>query len=76
MCGFLPQSGSEAENDAAIAHMAERAGMLRSVTIDMQSEVDSQNRLLDSIVRLTRVVTMLESDVVERTPLMNLSRVV
>ena len=31
--------------------MAERAGMLRSVTVEMQSEVDSQNRLLDSMVR-------------------------
>ena len=59
MCVFLVQGGSEAENDAAIAHMAERAGMLRSVTIDMQSEVDSQNRLLDSIVRFTRDVSLL-----------------
>ena len=49
--------------------------MLSSVTIDMQSEVDSQNRLLDSIVRFTRVNFFLESDVSERTLPMYLSLV-
>ena len=42
---------TEQDNDAAIAHMAERAGMLRAVTVEMQGEVDSQNRMLDSMVR-------------------------
>ena len=33
--------------------MAERAGMLRQVTIDMQGEVEAQNSLLDRMVGVT-----------------------
>merc|ERR1711990_1010205 len=40
---------SEQENDAAIAHMADRASMLRQVTVDIQGEVDQHNRLLDTM---------------------------
>ena len=47
---MILKQASEQENDAAIAHMAERAGMLRAVTIEMQGEVDAQNKLLDSMV--------------------------
>ena len=49
--GRLATQVTEQDNDAAIAHMAERAGMLRAVTVEMQGEVDSQNRMLDSMVR-------------------------
>ncbi len=41
----------EAENDRGIAALSERVGALRGVTSGIHGEVESQHRLLDSMVR-------------------------
>lgn len=41
----------EAENDRGIAALSERVGALRGITTGIHGEVESQHRLLDSMVR-------------------------
>ena len=41
----------EAENDRGIAALSERVGTLRGITSGIHGEVESQHRLLDSMVR-------------------------
>lgn len=40
----------EAENDRGIAALSERVGALRGITSGIHGEVESQHRLLDSMV--------------------------
>jgi hypothetical protein len=40
----------EAENDRGIAALGERVGALRGVTAGIHGEVESQHRILDSMV--------------------------
>ncbi len=44
--------GLEADNDRSIAALSERVGALRGITSGIHGEVESQHRLLDSMVRI------------------------